>query len=73
MDVSLDVFAILGEDNFLWIGCARTDNEAVELMRMKGLTKAERFFIHSQKTGRRTFYCAGRESGTVRVEQSSDA
>jgi hypothetical protein len=69
MEAPLDVFAILGEESFLWIGCARTDKEAVELMRTQRLTKADRFFIHSQSTGCRTFYSAVRDSGIVQLEQ----
>jgi hypothetical protein len=67
MDASLDVFAIFGESDFLWIGCTRTDYEALELIRTQGLKKARMFFIHSQKTGRRTFYKVERESEVIQL------
>ena len=70
MDASLHVFAILGEGKFLWIDCARTDNEAIVLLRTQGLTKAERFFTHSQRTGCRTFYSVGQESSVIQLGQN---
>ena len=71
MDASLDVFAILGENNVLWIGCAEAGNEAIELMRTHGLNKADRFFTPSQRTGRRAFYVAGQDSNIIQLEQHS--
>jgi hypothetical protein len=68
MDASLDVFVILGDGNFVWIGCARTENEAIELMRTQEKTNANRFFIHSLSTGHRTFYSAQRESDVIQLE-----
>lgn len=71
MDTSLDVFVILGDGNLLWIGCARTDNDAIYLIRAQGLTKGDRFFTHSQTTGCRTFYGVGRESDVIQLKQPS--
>lgn len=68
MEAPLDVFAILGDGNSIWIGCTQTVNEAVELMRKCKKTKAKQFFIHSQKTGHKTFYRALQESEVIRLE-----
>lgn len=65
MDASLDVFVLLGDGSVLWIGCVRTDNEAIDLTRARGLTKGDRFFTHSQRTGCRTFYSVGRECDVI--------
>jgi hypothetical protein len=69
MDASLDVFVILGDDSFLWIGCARTDDEAIYLIRTQGLTKGDRYFTHSRTTGCRTFYGVGREYDIIQLKQ----
>jgi hypothetical protein len=72
MAASLDIFVILGEKNYLWLGCAQTDNQALELIRAVGSKRRGVFFIHSQRTGEQSFYRAGPEAGVVQVEKPLD-
>jgi hypothetical protein len=51
---SLDVLVMLGKEDFQWIGFARTYDEAEGVIRKHG--KPGTYFVHSQTTGRRTFY-----------------
>jgi hypothetical protein len=61
---SLDVLVLAGKDDFHWIGFARTYDEAETVIRKHG--KLGTFMVHSQTTGRRTFYKA--ESATEIVQ-----
>jgi hypothetical protein len=61
---SLDVLAVIGKDDFRWIGFAHTYDEAEAVIRKHG--KPGTYFVHSQTTGRRTFYKA--ESGSEIVQ-----
>jgi hypothetical protein len=69
MTSSLDVFAINGSGVYLWLGCARTDGEALELIRAAGSKAPGVFFIHSQRTGERSFYRAAPEADVAQVEK----
>jgi hypothetical protein len=51
---SLDVLVVLGKEDFQWIGFARTYDEAEGVIRKHG--QPGTYFVHSQTTGRRTFY-----------------
>jgi hypothetical protein len=62
---SLDVLVMIGKDDFQWIGFARTYDEAESVIRKHG--KPGTYFVHSQTTGRRTFYKADAESGIVQL------
>jgi hypothetical protein len=51
---SLDVLELMGKEDFQWIGFARSYDEAEKVIRKHG--KPGTFMVHSQTTGRRTFY-----------------
>jgi hypothetical protein len=61
---SLDVLMVLGKEDFQWIGFARSYDEAEGVIRKHG--KPGTFMVHSQTTGRRTFYKA--EAGAELVQ-----
>jgi hypothetical protein len=69
MTAPFDIFAINGTGSYIWLGCARTDNEALELIRAAGSKGPGVFFIHSQRTGKRSFYRAAPEADVVQVEK----
>jgi hypothetical protein len=56
MTEPLDVFVVVGKENYDWIGHAQSYEEATALIRKCG--KEGTFFVHSQTTGRRTFFTA---------------
>ena len=62
---SLDDLVMIGKDDFQWIGFARTYDEAEAVIRKHG--KPGTYFVHSQTTGRRTFYKADAGSGIVQL------
>lgn len=62
---SLDVLVMIGKDDFQWIGFARTYDEAEIVIRKHG--KLGTFLVHSQTTGRRTFYKVESATEIVRL------
>jgi hypothetical protein len=62
---SLDVLEIVGKEDFQWIGFAHTYDEAEAVIRKCG--KAGTFMVHSQTTGRRTFYKAESAKNITRL------
>jgi hypothetical protein len=58
MSEPLDVFVVVGKENYDWIGHAQSYDEAALLIRKFG--KDGTFFVHSQTTGRRTFFTASK-------------
>jgi len=65
MSDSLDVLGVLGKDSFDWIGFARTYDEAISVIRNFG--KPGTFLVHSQTTGRRTFYKVEADTNVVQL------
>jgi hypothetical protein len=62
---SLDVLVVLGKEDFQWIGFAHSYEEAISVIRKHG--RSGLFLVHSQITGRRTFFEAGSASEIVRL------
>jgi hypothetical protein len=72
MTAALDVFAVHGHDDYLWLGCALTHEEAVNLIRRNGSEKSRVFFVHSQRTGSQTFYRTDPTAEVVRLDGPPD-
>lgn len=56
MSEPLDVFVLLGRDNYDWIGQTPNYHDAALLIRNYG--KEGVFFVHSEVTGCRTFFAS---------------
>jgi hypothetical protein len=62
---ALDVLVVLAKDDFHWIGFAHTYDEAISVIRKH--EKPGLFLVHSQITGRRTFFQAGSTPDIVQL------
>jgi hypothetical protein len=62
---SLDVLVETGKNDFQWIGFVRTYDEAVGVIRKHGKTGL--FLVHSQGTGRKTYFRAESEDQVVQL------
>jgi hypothetical protein len=69
MTAPLDVFVLNGQNNYVWLCCAGTDDQAVNLIREKGPGRSGVFFVHSQPTGNRTFYRTESGVGVIQLEE----
>ena len=65
MSEPLDVFVVIAKDKYEWIGYARSYDEAIALIRK--VRRPGTFFVHSQITGRRTFFQAAPDSSIVQL------
>ena len=72
MAESLDVFAVLGNEEYLWIGCVFTKDDAIRLISERGLQiPAASFLVRSQRTGNRTFYKTGHNNTVLQLEHAA--